>query len=78
MYLMVSTRPDFATVFGMLSRFFNNRGKEHWEAPKRVFRCLKETKSKILVYRRVVPMLFKLEGFSNIEIGETIQIVTNK
>ena len=32
MYAMVCTRPDIAHVVGVVSRYMNNLGKEHWEA----------------------------------------------
>ena len=34
MYAMVFTRPDIAHVVGVVSRYMNNPGKEHWEAVK--------------------------------------------
>ena len=52
MYLMVSTRPDIAAAVGILSRFLNNPGEEHWMAVKKVFRYLQGTKSMGIVYKR--------------------------
>jgi hypothetical protein len=34
MYAMVCTRPDIAHAMGVVSRYMNNPGKEHWEAVK--------------------------------------------
>ena len=34
MYVMICTRPDIAHVVGVMSRYMNNPGKEHWEAVK--------------------------------------------
>ena len=34
MYAMVCTRLDIAHVVGVVSRFFANPGREHWEALK--------------------------------------------
>ena len=34
MYAMVCTRPDIAHAVGVVSRFLENPGKEHWEAVK--------------------------------------------
>ena len=34
MYAIVGTRPDIAHSVGVVSRFFSNLGKEHWEAVK--------------------------------------------
>ena len=33
-YAMVCTRPDIAHAVGVVSRFLENPGKEHWEAVK--------------------------------------------
>jgi len=52
MYLMVSTRPDLAAPIGVLSRFFQNPGRAHWEAVKRVLRYVQGTKSQALTFRR--------------------------
>ena len=38
MYAMVCTRPDIAHAVGVVSRYMNNLGKEHWEAVKRILR----------------------------------------
>jgi hypothetical protein len=32
MYAMVCTRPDITHAVGVVSRYMNNPGKEHWEA----------------------------------------------
>ena len=53
MYLMVSTRPDLAYPVGVLSRFLENPGRQHWEAGKRLLRYVLKTKSLGLAYRRV-------------------------
>ena len=34
MYAMVSTRPNFSHAIGVVSRYMENQGKEHWEAVK--------------------------------------------
>ena len=34
MYVMVCTRPDIAHALGVVSRFLENPGKEHWKAVK--------------------------------------------
>eukprot|EP00253_Pinus_taeda_P005034 PITA_05034 len=41
MYAMVCTRPDIAHAVGVVSRYMNNPGKEHWMAVKWVLRYLK-------------------------------------
>eukprot|EP00253_Pinus_taeda_P007700 PITA_07700 len=42
MYAMVRTRPDIAHAVGVVSRYMNNPGKEHWMAVKWILRYLKE------------------------------------
>ena len=37
MYAMVCTRPDIAHVVGIVSLFFSNPGREHWNAMKMDF-----------------------------------------
>jgi hypothetical protein len=41
MYAMVCTRPTIAHVVGVVSRYMNNPGKEHWEAVKWILRYLR-------------------------------------
>jgi hypothetical protein len=43
MYAMVFTRPDIAHAVGVVSRYMNNPGKEHWEAVKWILRYLRGT-----------------------------------
>ncbi|CAM8980353.1 unnamed protein product [Rhodiola kirilowii] len=43
MYAMVCTRSDIAQVVGVVSRYMNNPGKQHWEAVKWIFRYLRGT-----------------------------------
>ena len=43
MYAMVCTRPDIANAVGVVSRYMNNPGKEHWEAVKWILRYLRGT-----------------------------------
>jgi hypothetical protein len=38
MYAMVCTRPDIAHAVGVVSRYMNNPGKEHWMAVKWILR----------------------------------------
>lgn len=44
MYAQVCTRPDFAYVLGIPSRYQSNSGLEHWKATKKVMRYLQGTK----------------------------------
>jgi hypothetical protein len=43
MYAMVCTRLDIAHAVGVVSRYMNNLGKEHWEAVKWILRYLRGT-----------------------------------
>jgi hypothetical protein len=43
MYAMVCTRPDIAHAVGVVSRYMNNPGKEHWEAAKWILKYLRGT-----------------------------------
>ena len=52
LYLAVATRPDIAYVVGVLCRFVENPGMDHWNAAKRVLRYLKGTADMRLVYSR--------------------------
>ena len=52
MYAQVCTRPDIAYIIGMLGRYLNNQGIDHWKATKRVLRYLQRTKGYMLTYRR--------------------------
>jgi Reverse transcriptase (RNA-dependent DNA polymerase)/GAG-pre-integrase domain/gag-polypeptide of LTR copia-type len=50
LYLSISTRPDISYAVGVLCRYNDNPGKEHWQAVKRVLRYLKATKHYKLTY----------------------------
>jgi hypothetical protein len=52
MYLMVCTRPDLAHSIGVLSRYLEKPGKQHWEGVKRILRYLKGTKDYALRFQR--------------------------
>ena len=67
MYLMTSTRPDIASAIGIVSRFLQNPGKLHWEAVKRIFRYLQQTKSLGLKYVRGEKL--RLEGYTDADWG---------
>ncbi|QHO13807.1 Retrovirus-related Pol polyprotein [Arachis hypogaea] len=43
MYAMVCTRQDIAHAVGVVSRFFSNPGKEHWQAVKWILRYFNGT-----------------------------------
>jgi hypothetical protein len=48
MYVMVFTRPDIAHVVGVVRRYMNNPGKEHWEVVKWILRYLRGTSTHAL------------------------------
>jgi hypothetical protein len=50
LYLSIATRPDISYAVGVLCRYNDNPGKEHWSAVKRVLRYLKGTKGYKLTY----------------------------
>jgi hypothetical protein len=50
MYAMVCTRPDIAHAVGVVSRYMNNLGKEHWEAVKWILRYLRGTANHALCF----------------------------
>jgi hypothetical protein len=49
-YAAICTRPDLSTAVGILSKFMQRPGKEHWVGIKRVLRYIKGTLSYGLVY----------------------------
>ncbi|XP_035211735.1 secreted RxLR effector protein 161-like [Stegodyphus dumicola] len=51
MYLSVATRPDITYDVNFSSQF-NNPGKEHWHAAKRIIRYLKGTQDQGLIYTK--------------------------
>ena len=50
MYAMVCTRPDISHVVGVVSRYMNNPGKEHWMAVKWILRYLRGTTNQALCF----------------------------
>jgi len=49
-YAMVCTRPNIAHTLGVVSRYMNNPGKEHWMAVKWILRYLKGTTNQALCF----------------------------
>ena len=43
MYAMVCTRPNISYVVGVVGKYMENSGKEHWNAVKWVLRYLRGT-----------------------------------
>ena len=52
MYAMVCTRPDISHAMGVVSRYMNNPGKEHWMAVKGILRYLRGTTNQALCFGR--------------------------
>jgi hypothetical protein len=50
MYVMVCTRPDIVHAVGIVSRYMNNPGKEHWEEIKWILRYLRGTATHALCF----------------------------
>ena len=50
MYAMVCTRPDIAHAVGVVSRYMNNPGKEHWKAVQWILKYLRGTTSRALCF----------------------------
>jgi hypothetical protein len=50
MYVMVCTRPNIAHGVGVVSRYMNNLGKEHWEEVKWIIRYLKVSSTHALCF----------------------------
>ena len=50
LYLAIATRPDIAYTVGVLCRFVENPGMEHWLAAKHVLRYLRGTINMKMVY----------------------------
>jgi hypothetical protein len=63
LYAQVYTRLDIAMAVGMLGRYQNNSGMEHWKAAKRVMQYLQGTKDFNLTYRHIEHL--KVVGYSD-------------
>jgi hypothetical protein len=50
MYVMVSTRRDISHAVGVVSKYMENPGKEHWAAVKWVLRYLRGTSDHCITY----------------------------
>jgi hypothetical protein len=50
MYAMVCTRPDIEHVVGVVRRYINNLGKEHWEVVKWILKYLRGTTTHALCF----------------------------
>ena len=50
MYAMVYTRPNIAHAVGVISRYMNNPGREHWMVVKWILRYLRGTTNQELCF----------------------------
>jgi transposase InsO family protein len=64
-YLATMTRYDIATEVGILSRFLNNPGREHWRAALRVVGYLREHPSRGLMFDARGRQDVTLSGFTD-------------
>jgi hypothetical protein len=52
MYAQVCTHFDIAFVVGMLGRYQNDPGMDHWKAVKKILHYLQGTKNYIFTFRK--------------------------
>ena len=69
MYKMVVTWPDLAYTVGVVSRYMSNRGQNHREAIKHIFKYLRRTKDAQLTFRTT--NLTKVEGYTDSDYAKT-------
>ena len=62
-YAQVCTRPDLAFITGVLSRYQENPGLEHWKMIKKALRYAQGTKDYMLIYRRSDSL--EIKGYSD-------------
>jgi hypothetical protein len=62
-YAQVCTRPDLAFITGVLGRYRENPGIEHWKMVKKALRYVQVTKDLMRTYRRSDSL--EIRGYSN-------------
>src|SRR4051812_48764381 len=62
-YAQVCTRPDLAFINGVLGRYQENPGIEHWKMVKKALRYVQGTKGLMLTYRRSDSL--EIKGYSD-------------
>eukprot|EP00253_Pinus_taeda_P031115 PITA_31115 len=72
MYAMVCTRSDIAHVVGVVSRFMNNPGKEHWMVVKWILRYLRGTTNQALGFGG---SNISLQGYVDADMAEAKYVV---
>jgi hypothetical protein len=58
MYAMVSTRPDISHAIGVVSRYMENPGKEHWATMKWVLQYLISTSDYCITYNNGCELVY--------------------
>ena len=69
MYAMVCTRPDIAHAVGVVSRFINRHGKQHWKAIKWILRYLRGLSDTCLYFTCAS---LKLQGYIDADFASDI------
>ena len=62
-YAQMCTRPDLAFITGVLGRYQDNPGLEHWKMVKKALRYAQGTKDYMLIYRRSDSL--EIKGYSD-------------
>ena len=65
MYLAIGTRPDLAFIVSQLSQFLDAPSESHWTAVKRVFRYIKGTLNKGIVYGGKTDVKNEIRAYSD-------------
>ena len=63
-YLTQCTRPDIAYAVNQVSKYFNNPGKAHWTAVKRILEYLRNTQNHGIRYQSTTNKELKVTGFT--------------
>ena len=64
-YAQVCTRPDLAFITGVLGRYQENPGLEHWKMAKKALRSAQGTQDLMLTYRRSDSL--EIRGYSDVD-----------
>lgn len=64
-YLNVWTKPDISKATQEVAKYSNNPGKTHWDAVKRIYRCIQYTKLLGLTYQGSGTGYLKVVGWSD-------------
>jgi Reverse transcriptase (RNA-dependent DNA polymerase)/GAG-pre-integrase domain len=72
LYLSIATRPDISYAVGVLCRFSENPGRQHWSALKRVIRYLKGTQNLKLTYTPARATNEPFVTFSDADLGGNV------